>query len=223
MAAPDFLIVWDLDHTLGVFDAIADVYDETQPVTVKLRQGIDDALVRLSDEGFSHSVLTLASPSYAQLALLGTSLRRHFLEIAAAGQRPKGDVEGVAHTFGIPFEQRPDRMLFIGDHPLYDPPQDPRVVFHLERYAVRRPAEQVASLVLSLRELGEGSLRRGFDEVASRGGAEQVRKCALDGVGSLLLLPRDNGCQVLVFDDKTLSEEDISTAVSFVPAEQIVR
>jgi len=223
VASPDFLLVWDLDHTLGVFDALADMRDDAQPVTIRLRQGIDEALTQLSAEGFAHTVLTLASPSYAQLALRGSGLQHHFLEIAAAGQRPKGDVKGLASKFDIPHDECPSRMLFIGDHSVYDPPLDPRVVFHLEPHALRRPAGPVTALLLALREAGNGSLRLGFDAIASRGGDELVKRCELDGVGSLLLLARNDGCPVVVFNDEGLDEEDLSTPVTFVPAQQLRR
>ena len=49
MPPPSFLLVWDLDHTLGVFDTLAEMRDDTLPVTVSLRQGIDEALTQLSD------------------------------------------------------------------------------------------------------------------------------------------------------------------------------
>jgi len=56
-------------------------------------------------------------------------------------------------------------MLFVGDHVLFDAPQDPRIVFHLEPNALRRPAAELVELVLALRERGRGSLARGFVEL----------------------------------------------------------
>ena len=95
MASPAYLIVWDLDRTLGVFDGLEKLRAVNERAQVELRPGIGASLDRLSREGFSHTVLTLATPDYAELALRGTGLRHHFLEVACQGQRPKGDVEGI--------------------------------------------------------------------------------------------------------------------------------
>src|SRR5262245_15009586 len=97
MRPPRFIVVWDLDRTLGEFSALERVRpDDGANVTVWLRPGIHDALARLSGEGFSHVALTLATPTYAAMALRGTGLDVHFIEIAGAGQRRKGDALGIA-------------------------------------------------------------------------------------------------------------------------------
>ena len=144
MSAP-YLIVWDLDETLGTFTTIADAPGAGQEATVHLRPGIREAIERLMGEDFIHCVLTLAMPAYAEAALRGTGLRELFLDVAGRGQRPKGDASGLAELFGIPKAQMPERMLFIGDHPWLDPPTDPRVVFHLETRALRRPGRSPPS------------------------------------------------------------------------------
>src|SRR5262245_32975117 len=115
--APHYLIVWDLDGTIGVFDALEHLKDPDAPVTVTLRPGIEAALTRLAAEGFAHVVLTMAGRAYADLALQATDLRRHFVEVSCAGERFKGDAEGIAHAHGIPDDEMPDRMIFVGDHP----------------------------------------------------------------------------------------------------------
>jgi hypothetical protein len=219
MAAPAHLIVWDLDRTLGVFDGLEHVRDPGLEISVLLRPGIDAALCELSRAGFAHSVLTLATPDYAELALRGTGLRHHFLEVACQGQRPKGDAEGIAATFGLPFDELGDRLLFVGDHVLLDVPQDPRVVFHLEAYALRRPAAELVALVLALRERGKGSIRAGFDAIAAGSSLEgELGRATVEGAGRLLLLARTTACPVLAFDDDEQSEEQ-GELVRFVPAE----
>jgi hypothetical protein len=210
MPPPPYLIVWDLDRTLGVFEGLERVNDTAVPVEVELRPGIGRALERLGDAGFAHTVLTLATPDYAELALRGSGLRGHFLEVGAQGQRQKGDAEGIARTFGIPEAERPARMLFVGDHVLFDVPQDPRILFHLEPHVLRRPAAELVELVLALREQGQGSLRAGFDQLAPRD---------LAGVGRLLLLPREHASPIVTFDDQGLAPVDAAERVSFVPDE----
>jgi len=220
MASPAYLIVWDLDRTLGVFDGLEKLRAVNERAQVELRPGIAAALDRLSREGFSHTVLTLATPDYAELALRGTGLRHHFLEVACQGQRPKGDVEGIGETLGIPEAERPARMVFIGDHVLFDAPQDPRVVLHLEPNAVRRGADQAADLVLKLRELGDGSLRAGFDDLAGANAPfEELVRRELPGTGRLLLLPRAVACPVVAFEEEGLRPDPHGTAVSFLPAD----
>lgn len=198
---PPFVIVWDLDLTLGAFDTLEGAQSD-QLVTVKLRPDIEQALVRLSGEGFAHTVLTLATPGYAELALRGTGLRDHFFEVAGAGQRNKGDVDGIAALVGIPPAECPHRMLFVGDHPLLDAPRGHRVVFHVELDALSRSALDLCELVHAMREAGDGSLARGFDAVAERGTTvEGARRVALDGIGRLLMVPSAHSCQVVAFED----------------------
>lgn len=219
MAPPRYIIVWDLDRTLGVFDAIGRSRGDGAPVTVFLRPGIEAALARLSAEGFAHVVLTLATPAYAATVLAGTGLRPHFLEVACAGQRPKGDTEGIARTHGIPLDEVHHRMLFVGDHPWYDAPRDPRVVFHIEPFATRRPAEPLADLILELRRRGTGSLRRGFDDLAGQpappeGPAEGPVTRDLPGIGPVMLAYRKDECPVIVFATEP-AEGESGTAVTF--------
>lgn len=224
MAPPAFILVWDLDDTLGNFHVLTEMRRWGERATVHLRPGIAATLERLSAEGFVHTVLTLASPAYAELALRGTGLRHHFAEVACAGQRQKGDVEGIAGVFGMAPKECPHRMLFVGDHPLYDPPRSPGVVFHLEVRALERPAGAVQDLVLALREQGGGSLRGGFDALLSRGVIEsvepgvQLRRVDHPGLDPLLLLTRDHGCPVVLFGDETARPPG-GDPVSFVPAQ----
>lgn len=221
MTPPAFLIVWDLDHTIGVFDAMAHLASAHDPVTVQLRPDIEESLERLSAEGFGHTVLTLASRTYAEVILRGTGLRRHFLEVAGLGERVKGDAQGIARTLGMPVDSCHDRMLFVGDHPLFDVPQDPRVVFHFEPYPLRRSAASVAELALVLRARGGGSLRAGFDElVGPIDATSQMARVEVDGLGRLLLARRDDGCPIVAFDETelTTTDDDAGTPVTFVPA-----
>jgi hypothetical protein len=220
MSAPRHIVVWDLDHTLGEFSALERSRRDDVPVTVRLRPGLEAALERLSAEGFAHVVLTLASPSYAEMALWGTGIRRYFLEVASCpGHRPKGDAHGVAATYGIPLEEAGDRLFFVGDHPWFDAPRDPRVVFHIEPAALRRPAGPLAALILELRRRGEGSLRGGFDRLAAeRAAGEKMARHDLPGVGPVVLLPREDECPVVLFEEEPAAHE-AGTTVTFVPAE----
>jgi hypothetical protein len=200
VSAARYVLVWDLDRTLGLFDSLDRAQHSTN-VTVMLRPGIALALEALSRAGFVHTVLTLATPIYAQLALHGTGLHHRFEEVAGAGQRPKGDVAGIAKRFGIPEAQRGERMLFIGDHPLFDAPTDRSVVFHLELRALWRDAAKLTDLVLALRDEGKGSLREGYDRLLERSSGAPLRRVAHDRAGPLILLPRQDECPVVVFDD----------------------
>jgi hypothetical protein len=220
MAAPPYLIVWDLDRTLGVFEALERVRDTAVRVEIELRPGMGRALERLADAGFAHTVLSLATPDYAELALRGAGLRSHFLEVACQGHRFKGDAAGIAQSHGIPEAERGARMLFVGDHVLYDAPQDARVLLHLEPRALRRPADRLVELVLGLRERGHGSLRAGFDELLGAGAApDEIAPRDLHGAGRLLLLPRERACPVVAFEDDEQADTASAERVSFVPAE----
>src|SRR5262245_10675786 len=131
---PRYVIVWDLDNTLGEFTALHVQGECPSPVAVRVRPGLAGALRQLSEAGFVHTLLTLATPLYAEMVLRATGLRPFFSRVDGFGQRGKGDAAGLGNVFGLTAEQRPHRMIFIGDHPLFDEPRDPRVVFHLEPY-----------------------------------------------------------------------------------------
>jgi hypothetical protein len=228
------VIVWDLDNTLGDFSALQGRGESSQPVRVRLRPGLEEMLHTLSAAGFEHTLLTLATPLYAEAVLRGTGLRRFFARVEGLGMRGKGDAAGIGTALGIPESQRPDRMLFVGDHPLFDEPQDPRVVFHLEPCALIRPAADLGRLVLHLREAGRGSLRQGFERVCSAGSewralwpfgrdgdGAPVRR-TVPGVGSLMLVRRPEGCPVIGF--ASLPEPaGTPRECEFVPAQEVAQ
>src|SRR5262249_33593701 len=148
--------------TLGDFSALHERGESADPIRVHVRPGIAEALATLRRAGFTHTLLTLATPLYARVVLRATRLHGAFARVAGVGQGGMGDAAGIAEVLGVTEAQRPHRMLFVGDHPLFDEPRDPRVVFHLEPSGLVRPAEQLTRLVLHLRETGNGSLRDGF-------------------------------------------------------------
>jgi hypothetical protein len=217
------LIVWDLDLTLGEFSALNFGNEPTGEVTVRLRPGVGKMLRKLSEAGFTHTLLTLASPLYAEIALRGTGLRPFFVRVEGLGQRPKGDAAGIAEAFGISEDERPHRMLFVGDHPLFDAPQDPRVVFHLEPQALARPARDLQRLIIHLRDAGAGSFRKGFERIArqrlgwrrlwpfqSRLTLNVPLRRSLSGIGDLLLLACSDRCPVIAFGDVPVLGEPAS-------------
>ncbi len=224
------VIVWDLDGTLGEFTAVHEQGDSTDPVRVRVRPGLPEALQRLTDEGFVHTVLTLATPLYAEVVLRATGLRQHFLRVEGLGQRIKGDAEGVGDSLGIPDNERPHRMIFVGDHPLFDEPQDPRVVFHLEPCGLCRPADDLTRLVLRLRDGGGGSLARGFDRLSRAGSwwrrfgpflprlSEEPLRRIVAGVGEVMLARRSGGPPVIGFAESPDPPGD-PVEHSFAPAE----
>src|SRR5439155_6694840 len=164
--AERYVLVWDLDGTLGDFEALRQFPLDgrlSEDLYVRVRAGLAAALAALAKEGFTHTLLTLATPRYAEIALRSAGLRECFDLVEGLGQRGKGDAAGIGEALGLPSEQRGDRMLFVGDHPLFDAPRDPRVVFHLEPHALLRGAGDLAALVLHLRGQGDGSLRSGVD------------------------------------------------------------
>jgi hypothetical protein len=203
------VIVWDLDGTLGEFCALEKHCASNSSVTVRTRPGLADALRALCQAGFVHSLLTMATPVYAEVALRGTGLREYFGRVEGQGQRKKGDVAGVARAFGIPEAEVPAQMLFVGDRMMFDEPDDPEVVFHLEPFALTRPAQELERLVLHLRAMGGGSIRQGF-RLTGLGGrswyrlwrrtplplGEPVRR-HVAGLGTLVLLDRQGECPVI--------------------------
>jgi hypothetical protein len=225
-----YVIVWDLDLTLGDFSALSQQPGSTGPVTVRIRPGMAEALRALSEAGFLHTVLTLATPLYAEIVLRATGLRQFFTRVEGLTQRPKGDAAGIAAELGIGESDRPHRMLFVGDHPFFDAPQDRRVLFHLEPFALTRSADELTRLVLHLRDSGGGSLRQGFDRLVRhrvwwqrlwpmrRAAGDKPIQRSLPGIGDLLLLACAERCHVIGFC-KPPEPGRAPAEHSFVPAE----
>jgi hypothetical protein len=229
------VIVWDLDGTLGDFSPLYEHADAARPIEVLVRPGLGEALQTLSAAGFVHTVLTLATPLSAEVALRATGLRPFFVRVEGCGQRGKGDAAGLAEALGLAPADRPHRMLFVGDHPHYDEPRDPDVVFHLEPWAMARPADELARLVLYLRDLGDGSLRRGFDRLAASQSwwakllasrkpmlvGQSIRR-VVPRIGPLLLLARDAECPIITFEQLSAKPTNPVTH-TFVPAEIVAQ
>lgn len=228
-----YVIVWDLDNTLGEFEQLNCRGDSAEAISVRLRPQLRGALESLQQAGFQHTLLTLSTPIYAEIVLRGCGLRDFFAQVEGYGQRGKGDAAGIATDLGISEADRPHRMLFVGDHPINDEPRDPRVVFHLECFALTRSAMDLARLTLYLRERGEGSLRTGFNRVGQphhwlarllpwRNSPPLNRpvECDLPDLDSVLLLQRDNGAPVIGFAQppEPAREADV---VSFVPGDYV--
>jgi hypothetical protein len=225
-----YVIVWDLDLTLGDFSALSQQPGGAAPITVRVRPGLAEALRTLSEAGFLHTVLTLATPLYAEIVLRAAGLRQFFTRVEGLTQRAKGDAEGIAAELGIAESARPHRMLFVGDHPLFDAPQDWRVLFHLEPHALTRPADELTRLVLHLRDSGGGSLREGFDRLVGqrrwwqrlwpvrRAAGDKPLQRSLAGIGDLMLLACAERCHVIGFCKKPAPGETPAEH-SFVPAE----
>lgn len=224
------ILVWDLDETLGHFRELYGLWDLSQEVTLKLRPGIKPALQRLADAGFRHHLLTLASPTGAEMVLKATGLRPLFEHVEGMGQRGKGDVEGLCQLYGVPEALSPDRLLFIGDRPFHDCPRHEDVVFHLEIHCLTRPAEHTERLIQKLWELGRQSFRRGFNNlIYERTRWWQFWKkqpfinndIILREVwpkDTLALMLRHEGCPFIAYKDEP-SETAEAESVSFIPAE----
>jgi hypothetical protein len=224
------VIVWDLDLTLGRFDGLVRRQDGAEPVPVAVRPHLAEALAALGTAGFRHALLTLATPLYADLALRGTGLRDHFTLVEGLGQRGKGDAVGVGAALGVAEADLPHRLLFVGDHPVNDEPRDPRVLFHLEVFAMSRSAKDLAALALALRDLGGGSLREGFEELGRRAPwwrrlwrfgpslpTDRPVRRSLPGLPPLLLMHRREDCPVIAFA-RPPDPAVPATETSFVPA-----
>ena len=225
------VIVWDLDGTLGDFTELEKHPKSAQPIRLQLRPGLDAALRQLSAAGFIHTVLTVGTKQYASLVLHGTGLAGHFALIEGRDERPKGDAAGIAAHLGIAEADRPHCMFFVGDRLLFDQPEDPRVVFHLELWALTRPAEELTRLLLHLRDLGCGSVRQGFDRIGrNKIGwrrywpwakpmpvGKPVRR-ALPRLAPLLFLARGEECPVIGFE-KPPEQETAAQECLIVPAE----
>jgi hypothetical protein len=208
-----YVIVWDLDGTLGEFGALERSADAGESVRLQVRAGLAEALRDLRAAGFVHTLLTVASHRYAEMVLQGTGLAPYFDRVEGRGERGKGDAAGIGTLLGLPESAWPDQMLFVGDRLMFDEPQDRRILFHLELCALMRSAEDLRRLVLHLRERGGGSLRRGFDQLGSeRAGwrkfwpwsvplppGKPVRR-SVAGVGDLVLAARADGCPVIGFE-----------------------
>jgi hypothetical protein len=225
--AASFIIVWDLDQTLGNFEALSGHGESREPIGVQLRPGLSRALYELSSAGFMHVVLTLATPLYAEVALGGTGIRHHFRRVEGLGQRGKGDAVGLATELGVAEDDRPHRMIFVGDHPYNDAPNDQRVLFHLEPLGLTRSASELVRLVLELRERGSGSLRAGFDQMhrgpwwrrlwPGRREGRPVYRTA-EGLGRLVLVRRSDEAPVIGFAERP-RQPAAPEECRFVPAE----
>lgn len=224
----DHVIVWDLDGTLGHFDALAGNGLCTTPIQVQVRPHLQETLARLSAVGFRHTLLTLSTQMYAEIVLRALDIRKHFALVEGLGQRGKGDAAGIGAELGIPHRELHHRMIFVGDHPFNDEPRDSRVLFHIEPFALTRSAKCYADLVLSLRDLGQGSLRDGFD-VAGRGpwwrfwrrglAANRPVRSVVPGVPPLMLMRRKTDCPVIGFAEPP--ESGKADEISFVPADMV--
>ena len=225
------LLVWDLDGTLGDFSALQNCTDLRQSIEVRLRPGIRACLDTLGAAGFSHTLLTLGQTQYAETVLRGCGLRDAFACVEGHDRRAKADADGLAKLFAISNEQRPHRMLFIGDHPIWDAAEDPRIVFHFEPYGLTRSAQTLAALIFHLRKKGKGSLCLGFDQVlggrwgwrrlpllGGKNSSAQVQQRTIPGIGSLQLAQRPQAGPIIAF--AAPSEPPIeSEQVCFIPAD----
>jgi hypothetical protein len=205
---PENVIVWDLDGTLGQFSSMP-MREGGEPITVLLRHGLADALRDLSAAGVVHTVLTMATPLYAEMVLHGTGLRPFFRFVEGQGQRYKGDAAGIGAALGLSADDLPHRMLFIGDHPYNDAPKDRRVLFHFEPQAMARSARDVGRMVHHLLNVGQGSFQRGFESLMGQPSLwnrlwsrkPETRPIEVDvpGVGRLGLAERAEDCSVIWF------------------------
>jgi hypothetical protein len=232
-----YVIVWDLDGTLGDFVPLHGRGESTDAVAVRVRPGLPEALHALSAAGFTHTLLTLATPLYAEVVLRAIGLRQYFVRVEGLGQRDKGDAVGIATQLGIAESERPHRMLFVGDHPLFDEPRDPRVLFHLEPFAMLRPADELTRLVLHLRDAGAGSLRAGFDALVPRERPSWWQRLrqrswripngrpitrSVPGIGEVALIVRADACPVIGFSQiPSLGAQ--AGQHTFVPAEMLAQ
>lgn len=207
-----YVIVWDLDGTLGEFSALEGNCDADEPVEISVRPGLSECLMSLSSLGIKHTVLTMASPIYAELALRGAGVRQHFTRVECMGQRRKGDVLGISGDFGIPATAVGDRILFVGDRMPFDEPDHPDVVFHLELCATIRPADRFERLVLLLLDAGQGSFRVGFRKLVAtkqrrwlfgwqrKEPAAKPIQLKLRDMDDLLLFERIGACPVIGYE-----------------------
>lgn len=205
------IIVWDLDDTIGDFHALEDNCESNSVVSVFTRPGLITTLETLRQLGFINSLLTMATSVYAEIALWGTGLYDLFDRIECRGQRRKGDVEGIATAFGIDTKDCPHQIIFIGDKMVFDEPDNPNVVFHLEPFAMNRPAIELQHLILYLRAVGNGSFREGFSAILreNRKWYRFFRPIStpmdkpiirsVPTVGELVLMERNNACPVIGF------------------------
>jgi hypothetical protein len=228
-----YVIVWDLDGTIGDFEALHQQGECSTPIVVRVRPHLAETLQTLSDEGFVHTLLTRASPLYAEVALRATGLRPFFARVEGQGQRDKGDAAGLAKELGLPEEELPHRMIFVGDLPVFDEPQDARVLFHLEPCFLERSASEFQRLVLHLRELGGGSLRQGFDLLGNpirwwqwlipltpKMPVGKPVRASVPGVGQMILMIRRDGCPIILFENQA-DPPASPTESCFVPAEVV--
>ena len=228
-----YVIVWDLDGTIGDFDALHRQGECADPISVRVRPHLAETLQALANEGFVHTVLTRATPLYAEVALRVSGLRHFFVRVEGQGQRDKGDAAGLAKELGIPESELPHRMFFVGDLPVFDEPQDPRVLFHLEPCFRERSARELERLVLHLRQLGDGSLRTGFDLLGNpirwwqwvipltpKMPVGKPVRCVVPDVGQLILMIRNDGCPIVLFENPADPPAE-PLAYHFVPAELV--
>jgi len=216
------VIVWDLDGTLGVFDQLA-LWNRSPAqslLMIQARPDLEAALNELTSLGFIHRVLTMATSRYAEMALATLQLRHHFIAVEGYGQRGKGDVVGIAEEMEIPAQRWGASMLFIGDHPMMDPPRDPRVLFHYEPWAIERSALAVVAMVRELLDRGDGDLARGFtrwhEATARRSWWDRLRfrrrssnhfeptERELADHGWMVLVNRKEECPVIAFRERPI-------------------
>lgn len=118
-------ICWDLDKTLGRFDA-------PEAGRRGLTRGIDVLLDDLLAQGFRHVVTTAAASEYAEGALAEFGIRGRFeavfdRSVICDGRFNKHYLP-VASRLGIGMEEAAERMIVIGNS-MKDAPADSDIVF----------------------------------------------------------------------------------------------
>jgi len=131
------LICWDLDETLGYFRPIAGEImaeleaeergffgrllakfssrpPEPEGPPLRLREGIEEALVRLEEAGFVQVVTTGSFELYANRGLERCGLRKHFAEVYGRERVWEGRGKVYAKVLED-FSVSPERVVIVGD------------------------------------------------------------------------------------------------------------
>ena len=201
-------IFWDLDETMGDFEALKtnghDPVDEDTKAAK--RYGIEKVLESLSSRGYNHFVTSFSPPDYVKRVVELSGLAPYFSAVFGGGETYFRDSKGYAAAAkhaGLFNGEAAHSLIVVGDSPNDKPCDLEGVVFIHQPRGYAYDAAVVQEIVTALDALGKGSFIRGFEamhsqakEIPLRGGkyASNRRIFSLSGGLELELSYNSNGC-----------------------------
>src|SRR3989344_7027171 len=162
------VLCWDLDDTLGTFDAVAYEKDRSYDLFVKppikVVYGMKDLLKTLSSLGYVNFVATNSVRSYAEEALNRAGIREYFSQIFDRFQVRDfyGKIYGpVLRRVDFSDEDARRNMVIIGNNPTDQPVDIDGIVFIQDDSYVNFDAAITGKLIDELGRCQNGNFNEG--------------------------------------------------------------